>query len=242
MQVLGLVGEDEGHYEVATRLVDDAIRSVANNIDGLRCWQGRAPDERWYKYRPEDAERLPRKLPDGRPIRRHGKLGGEPEIRMWRDVLYLLAVAQPRPALVVLCRDMDAAPTRFLGMDAARLRDSWPFEVVIAAPDPEIEGWIVAGFQARSDDERRLLAELRKELSFDPTTQSHRLTSRPNDAKTDAKRVLARLCDSDLERRAECLTDRRRLRERGAANGLGAFLDEIDKRVVPLFGAPHEDP
>jgi hypothetical protein len=29
-----------------------------------------------------------------------------------------------------------------------------------------------------------------------------------------------------------------RLRDRGKKNGLAAFLDETDERIVPLFGGP----
>ena len=45
-------------------------------------------------------------------------------------------------------------------------------------------------------------------LSFDPTTQSHRLTSHPNEAATDAKRVLHQLTEDDREREGRCLADR----------------------------------
>jgi hypothetical protein len=234
--VLGIVGEDEGHYQVATRLVDDVIRAGFADLDTERTWQGTEPGERWYKYRRGDARTLPRVLPNGRPVRLHGKFGSEPELHMWREVLYLFAVAQPRPVAVVLCRDMDADPERRKGMQAAREREDWPFRVVIAAADPEIEAWVVAGFQPENDVERKLLENLRKELSFDPTTQSQRLTSRPNDAATDAKRVLSRLCGDDAERRDDCLKDLKRLHERGGKNGLAAFLDEIDEHIVPLFG------
>lgn len=236
IQLLGIVGEDEGHYRAVTRLVDDAIRFGSIDPDAVRTWQGTNTGERWYKYRPDDAERLPRVLPNGRPIRLHGKFGNEPELHMWRVVLFLFAIAEPRPSAVVLCRDMDAYPDRRKGMQAAREQGPWPFAIAIAAPAPEVEAWLIAGFQPENEKEREMLEELRKKLSFDPTTQSHRLTSRPNTAPTDAKRVLASLCRNDEDRQDACLADRERLRERGRKNGLVDFLDEVDQHIVPVIG------
>ena len=57
-------------------------------------------------------------------------------------------------------------------------------------PQPEIEGWIISGFLAKGE-ERAQLARIRNELSFDPTLESHRLTSHPNTSARDAKRVRA---------------------------------------------------
>ena len=102
----------------------------------------------------------------------------------------------------------------------------------MATPQPEVEAWHVSGFVPDVAEQKRLEA-LRGELSFDPTTQSERLTSHPNDAPRDAKRVLARLCGADRERQERCLCDRALLRQRGQHNGLAAFLDEVDERIVP---------
>lgn len=237
-QVLGIVGEDEGHYRVVTRIVDDVIRLHISDLEAVRRWQGTAAGERWHKYSRKDRDCLPRTLPNGRPIRLHGRFGKEPELLMWRVVLYLFAVMQPRPAAVFLCRDMDAEPERRKGMQAARKLAEWPFHVVIAAADPEIEAWVIAGFQPENAGERKLLEDSRKVLSFDPTTQSHRLTARPNTADTDAKRVLECLCRADQDRQDACLADHARLRERGRKNGLAALLDEIDQYIAPLFGRP----
>ena len=53
--------------------------------------------------------------------------------------------------------------------------------------------------------------------SFDPTLHSHRLTSHPNDAATDAERVLSRLCNGDPDREHTGLA-RGVLHQRGADN------------------------
>jgi hypothetical protein len=84
--------------------------------------------------------------------------------------------------------------------------------------------------------EREAFDGLRRSLSFDPALQSHRLTSHPNDAATDAKRVLHALCGGDRDRRRTCIADSSLLRQRGTANGLTAFLTEVDDRLVPMLG------
>lgn len=124
-----------------------------------------------------------------------------------------------------------------MGAGLKQVRDGllWPFQVAVAMAEPEIEAWHVAGFEPRDDEERRRLKEVREALSFDPRTQSHRLTSHPNDARTDAKRLLEALCGTDQERRETCLDDRAALRRRGAMNGLSLFLREIEDCIVPLF-------
>jgi hypothetical protein len=111
----------------------------------------------------------------------------------------------------------------------------WPFPIVVAAPDPEIEAWIVSGFVPGNEDERARLELVRRDLSFDPTLQSHLLTSHPNDAVTDAKRVLSRLCEDDCDREDACL-EHGILHERGEDNGARAFLDDVKARVLPIFG------
>ena len=157
---------------------------------------------------------------------------------MWRKVLLLLTHANPRPDVVVLARDIDGYPERCEGVTQVRNGLNWPFKVAFAGPDPEVEAWYVAGFVPNGKAENEELEKVRKELSFDPTTESHRLTSHPNDAHTDAKRVLGRLSASDPEREAECLSNRAILRDRGSENGLRAFLDEVDEMIVPAFTSP----
>lgn len=76
---------------------------------------------------------------------------------------------------------------------------------------------------------------LRRELSFDPTLHSHRLTSHPNDAPTGTKLVLSRLCQDDRDREDAGL-ERSCLHHRGELNGARAFLEEVDRRVLPSFG------
>jgi hypothetical protein len=240
---LALVGEDEGHFIAATALVDATLLEKVDWLDGwiehCRSWGGIRPEERWYKYDPNDANDLRPLVLDGVRVSVHGHIDGaplKPEAGMWRRVLMLLSHCESPPDVVVLVRDMDGRQSRRDGMEQVRGAFAWPFRVVVAAPEPEVEAWHVSGFVAEDDDERKTLDILREELSFNPTTEPQRLTSHPNNAKTDAKLVLARLCGVDADRRLHCLHDRSRLRARGTSTGLTEFLDEIEERVVPTFG------
>ena len=241
MTVIGVVGEDENHFWVVTTLVDDALIAAIDWLPGViescRAWRGLLNGERWYKYASDDTYDLRPVTIDGVTIKPQGRIAGEPlrsEAGMWRKVLLLFCHANPRPDIVVLARDLDGYPDRRSGIEQVCNGLPWPFKIVAALPDPEIEGWLVSGFMPKDADEQARLEQVRRELSFDPTTQSHRLTSHPNAAPTDAKRVLSQLCDDDHEREQACL-ERDVLHQRGERNGARAFLDEVDQRVVPLF-------
>jgi hypothetical protein len=171
-------------------------------------------------------------------IKPQGRIAGEslkPGASMWRKVLLLFCHRDPRPDVVVLARDLDGYAERRTGLEQVCTDLPWPFAIVAATPEPEIEGWIVSGFVPRDEGQQRRLEQLRGELSFDPTLHSHRLTSHPNDAATDAKRVLSRLCNGDPDREHTCLT-RGVLHQRGADNWARAFLDDVDQRVLRVFG------
>jgi hypothetical protein len=243
MTVIGFVGEDEHHFWVVTTLIDHALVAridwLSDVVESCRVWRGLHDGEPWHKYTPDDVCDLRPVTIDGVTIKPQGRIAGEPlkpEASMWRKVLLLFCRAKPLPEIVVLARDLDGYPDRRAGIEQVRNGLPWPFTIVAATPDPEIEGWLVSGFLPRDNGERTGLEGLRRELSFDPTTQSHRLTAHPNDAPTDAKRVLSRLCEDDRDREHACL-QRDVLHQRGDFNGARAFLDEVDQRMVPIFGS-----
>jgi hypothetical protein len=137
----------------------------------------------------------------------------------------------------VLARDLDGYRERREGIDQVRDGLRWPFKIVIATPEPEIEGWLVSGFVPSNDAERARLEQVRRDLSFDPTLQSHRLTSHPNTAATDTKRVLSRLCEDDPDREQACLAHAV-IHQRGELNWARAFLDEVAQHMLPSFRDP----
>ncbi len=237
-----LVAEDHGHVIAATTLVDATALAHVDWLDGVledsRSWTGLKPEETWYKYNPADARDIRSFKINGRRFDPHGKINGEalkPEAGMWRAALMQLANSHPRPDLVVLVRDMDGYDTRREGMEQVRSGFEWPFPILIATPRPEVEAWHVAGFVPQDLDEQQRLNDLQHKLSFNPVTQSHRLTSHPNDAPTDSKIVLAVLTGGDAARKMACLDDITLLRTHGVGNGLAAFLQEAQEKVPPLF-------
>lgn len=241
MTLIAFVGEDENHFRVATALIDDTLVAsvdwMRDVLESCRTWRGLHGEERWYKYAPDDAYDLRPVTIGGVTIKPQGRITGQPlkpEASMWRKVLLLFCHRDPRPDIVVLARDLDGYPERRAGLEQVCTGLSWPFAIVAATPEPEIEGWIVSGFVPQDDDEQHQLELPRGELSFDPALHSHRLTSYPNDASTDAKRVLSRLCNDDPERERACL-ERGILHQRGASDGARAFLDDLDRRVLPVF-------
>jgi hypothetical protein len=242
MTLIAFAGEDENQFRVVTALVDDALVTsidwVCDVLESCRTWRGLHGEERWYKYAPDDAYDLRPMMIGGVRFAPQGWIAGEPlkpEAGMWRRVLMLFCERSPRPDIVVLARDLDGYASRRAGIEQVCNGLQWPFAIVVATPEPEIEGWIVSGFTPTNEDERARLERVRKDLSFDPTHHSHQLTSHPNDAVTDAKRVLSRLCNGDPEREHVCLA-RDVLHQRGADNWAREFLDYVDQRVLPLFG------
>lgn len=244
--VIGVACEDEGHFTAATCLADHVLLSEVGWLDGIlnemRAWRGLTERERWYKYNPEDISGAPITI-NGQTLRTHGHINGQPpkpEARMWRGVLTAFCRAQPRPDAVILLRDLDGY-TGARGKANRReglvqvLTIEWPFPVIAGWAEPEVEAWHVAGFTPHGADEQANLQALRESLSFDPTTSPHRLTSHPNDAPTDAKRVLQRLCGDDPTRRLACLSDHATLRARGAEIGAADFLDALQRKLVPLM-------
>ncbi len=151
------------------------------------------------------------------------------------QVLWRFQERAPPPDIVVLVRDLDGNPARCDGIEQVCQGLPWSFSVIAATPEPEIEAWLISGFVPVTHDEHTRLEQVRHDLSFDPTLQSHRLTSHPNDARTDAKRVLKQLCLEDRAREDACLV-RSVLRERGTENGAQRFLDELDRAALPVFG------
>lgn len=192
---------------------------------------------------------------DGKPLRLRGLRGlvdgrpQEPEAHRWRQVLTGILASEPSPEIVLVARDTDGAPEKIAGLRQVvqYLESRNPDRVIIfAAPHQDAECWFVAGFEPQSPREAEALAQVVRELAFDPRLHPERLTAHPNDARTDAKRVLRRLMLLDVasaplapdelrDTHDRLLGDLGRLRQRGLATGLVDFLDDLHRRVVPRF-------
>jgi hypothetical protein len=96
------------------------------------------------------------------------------------------------------------------------------------------------GLHAAAGTLARLEAE-KKHLGFDPRMRSHELTACKNDlAKRSPKRVLRALSGDDRDRERRCWREAPLsiLHERGAENGLAAYLTEVATRLAGLIGHP----
>lgn len=240
---IGWAREDAAHdllvKTLARRVVTESIEWLDDDmLEHMWRWAG-FDGEQHHKL--SSTPRLT--LQSGRPIRRHGKINGEalaPEARMYRTILERFGHEQPRPVLVIIARDGDGrAEQRRRGFRQVVEGLTWPFEVVLALPEPESEAWFVCGFEPRDSEERARLDALKRELSFDPTMRPTRLTARPNDAPTDAKKVLARLTASDPDRQRACIAGGlAELAERGRQIGLEQFLDDLRRHLLAHFPGP----
>ncbi|CAN95180.1 hypothetical protein sce5017 [Sorangium cellulosum So ce56] len=144
-------------------------------------------------------------------------------------------------AAVFVVWDMDdQGEGRRHGLAQARDEASrWArFRIVLGCPDAAREAWVLAGFEAETDEERARLDEVRRELGFCPCQEAHRLRAKEEHVARSPKLVVRRLTGDDFEREARCSTDAplARLRGRGVGSGLHAFLQEVKERVVPLWG------
>jgi hypothetical protein len=149
----------------------------------------------------------------------------------------------PINAVVLVWDTDDEQRERPEGVKAARdeARRWAAFEIICGFPDPEREAWVLAGFDPCHPTEQLRLEELHRELSFSPVHHAARLRDKSPGALRNIKRVLGVLVGDDADREARCWTEPplATLRERGAATGLSAFLDEL-RAVLPrlLGGGP----
>lgn len=196
----------------------------------------------------EELGKLPRIA--GQPIRLTGYMDGKPlkpEAAFWRRVFLLFAAEEPPPDVLIVVRDTDGDLRRLEGLGQALdfLRTfPRPLPVVVAAPNQDAEAWFVAGFVPQDEPERRRLKERTEILSFNPSEEPHRLTARPNEAPTDAKRVLRILVFNEDQSRPpsveelpdlceRTLHDLALLERRGERCGLSPFLRDLRATLVP---------
>lgn len=217
-------------------LDDTPIDGVGKTVlDTLREWIGEHPSGEpliWTSI-PDRAREL--------GIRVRGHFNGEPGLEdakaARRAIAYLLRLDETVDA-ILLIRDMDNKADRRRGLDQARTYFDSRTRVVIGLAIPERECWVLSGFDPKDEAEGAKLKEEIQNLGFDPCRKSHQLTACNDDqAKRSPKRVHKELIRQDLDRERECwqVTTLSMLKERGADNGLRAYLKEVADRLVPLI-------
>lgn len=263
--VVAIVGEDNAHAVLLGTLLRASIREAAqaanrdwiiDNLEHDPIFHGQedlrhvCAGLRYTSSLRIDTDDLRSMQIGGKRVKTRGVIGGAPqgvEAHKWR--LILMKILGTEPDVVLVARDTDGDPDRLLGLrQAIAFFESLgqPRVIVLAAPHQDAEAWFVAGVEPDGPRELAALTQVSRDLSFDPRLQPARLTAHPNDALTDAKRVLRRLLlfdqksapltPDELARVCErLLGDLARLRQRGRDTGLLTFLDQVTRRVLPLL-------
>lgn len=192
----------------------------------------------------------------GLPLR--GSFGGEPGVvdaLTARAALLLFQKLSPLPDLVILARDLGGDARRRQGFSQALQDRRWPFPVVFALAEPEVEAWYLAGFEPSTKVEAEHCDRLRSDLGFHPHQFPERLKEGRTHHDRDAKGVFERLaaaCGIDaLALEVRCLggglDDREnrgggepggplsRLVERGRGCGLTTYLAAVLSELVGLI-------
>src|ERR1700722_11266617 len=236
---IAVICEDEPDRRVACDLADRVLCSRVEWIepqvlDSYRSWHGAQSPFAFLK--------LSRvwELAKDQNIKVLGHFNeqpGEPDSRVAKAAFLLLVAANPLPQVVFFVRDTDNELDREKGWTQARDSRSWPFTIIVGMQHTKRECWILAGYAPRNDSENASLSNLRQELGFNPTTHSHMLTAKNDQAKNSAKRALRILADDNPNREQSCWqeTPLEVLKTNGSGNGLKDFLEEIETRLVPLF-------
>lgn len=243
--VIVVAGEDRGHFSMTTLLADrvvcEHVEWVADALDSVR--QYLPADERpWF------ALKLAYELARERRLPVHGHFGGAaglPDARSFRAQLLIWKDMVDRGTRIdaaLLVRDLDNRPERRKGLEQAIGVAPWPFVVLGVYCQPEVEAWHFCGFEPEDRQERQRLEHIEREISFSPSAEPERLIATDPAAKHNAKTVLKKLLLDDHERLQRCLErPLDELRARGGRTGLADFLEQVERKLVPLF-ADHPRP
>ena len=221
----------------AERILLERVGWLRNAPEALPVWSGLRKNETYLKWANVDKE-----FNDAGLVNVQGHYEGLPgkfDSKAARKALRLAAHHHKEAFAVVLVRDTDSQPERREGLEQARIEFKRLFErhtVVIGFANPKREAWVLAGFQPNSASEHEHLEDLKRENSFDPTREPHRLRSRESDSR-DAKHALGRLTSNDFSREEPCWSETPLgiLHANGENCGLKAYLEEVESRLVPLF-------
>lgn len=221
------------------------LRGLDELEEPLPAWLEYEPGRTFLRWSDIDKACDRYKVP---PVQRLGqKLG-------YRAALRALLLLSALPSLnlradgvrVVMVHDSDRVEGWPESLDLARFEwltamsaEGVDATLACGVAHPEHEAWALAAFEPQSAEEQARLDELTQRLSFDPTIRGERLSSGRETNPNDAKRALRELCP-DADRRLTLMLDvpLDRLRKRGEATGLSAFLDELEKHVPSAFGGP----
>ncbi len=246
-----VVCEARGDFEVATALCERVLRErgpdwhreyMEHSFEHVLAWVGTDATRPFLRWR--DLASVRAALGVRPPLGRFSGERGAPDALAARTALAIarhLRGARPpqRIDAVVLVRDLDDQPERRDGLEQARTeaRGHVPeMPVLIGAAFPEIEAWLIEGFEPESKEEESLLAQLRQEIGFDPRMRTSALAAKHDHDRKGCKRVLRVLTQASADRTERCIreTPLDVLTERGVASGLAQLLAEAESVLLPL--------
>jgi hypothetical protein len=237
------VHEASADFETATELADRVLCEAIDWLDEellayQRTWLGESTGRQRLTWKGM------RQLALDAGITAMGHFDGEPglpDAAAARRAILFLRNEFPDLAAIVLVRDQDDQPERRDGLEQARNHDRGKIAIVVGFAVVERESWVICGFDPHDDAESACLEAEHRRLGFDPRFRSHELTACKDDRATRSpKRVLRELSRDDRDRERRCWRETALaiLWERGAENGLAAYLDEVRERLAPLIGHP----
>lgn len=237
MLAIGIAAESDSEATLVCALGDRVLVRVAEWLDGQldvgRRWTGLGQDPCIHVHHVHELARA-------RGVAKHGHFDGEPgapDAMMIRNLFALFADEDAPPTIVVVARDTDEDLDRIAGFQQAVRDAQWPFIAVSAYAHPEREGWLLAAFEPSNDQERAALSLLRQELGFDPTASPEGLKSGRDQARRNAKRILAALCTHREAQDRLLSVPLERLQERGTTCGLTTYLVDLRAAVAPHLGS-----
>jgi hypothetical protein len=221
---------------------------VRENLDTYRRWSGDGDDPEGRRLRWTGVKERARTLgiaPHGYGVRTAG-LAGVESAELRKTIAVVTHMGTQRPAGLLLVRDTDADEKRrreyrasVAAQNAAFSASASPLRMVLALPHPEMEAWLLAGFDPVNQDERSRLDTLRRRLGKDPCERGHELNpgrtaTGAGPVKNSTKNALDELCDGDRDRERACWEGASidRLTERGQHNGLVEFFEDVRSQYV----------
>jgi hypothetical protein len=230
-----VAAEDAIGFRLVKHLTDQLCREVEwirdAEIGDFRCWLNHEGAD----YLPLKSVKQLAKTWNVRSFEKFdGAVGAEDRLLV-RKLIRVVELIYPEIHVLVVARDLDRRERR-LGFAQGR-PENLPFEVVGALAEPEFEAWLIAAWSPGSEAELERHRNLRKQLGFDPITQSEQLTS-TSGSKRDAKVVLQALAGT-----AEAGEERWRtipvadLAAVGERNGMQQFLLDLRPVLRRLLGA-----
>jgi hypothetical protein len=246
-----VICEGPTDFRVVTSLADRVVREQGpdwlagdpDQLDAERIYRGLQGDPSFTPWRAVKDRAA--KYNGGRGIRAlsWGKGRGRIDYATTLKAV-TLAILQREPDkqvnAILLSRDTDGDTGRSKTWRDIQDEFRGKVGVILAAQHPKLEAWLLNAFEPESSQESNRLSAQRAALGFDPRIGAHKLLAEGSKGRRNAKKVLDNLTGDSFERAeaAMAVAPLATLRERGADTGLAAFVEEVERQLIPLLTGP----